>query len=156
MERLGRSVNSVKDYNLKQSIIIIAAGCALLLVVLYLFTPILAGGHRDNASVTRLEEAQLADAINLYANALKQYPAGENASVTKALLGENPQHLIFLNLDANSTNQQGEVIDLWNTPYKITFNFTNSFTISSAGNDRVFGSTDDIVFDSRSNSFAKP
>ena len=156
MEGLGCGVDGVKDYNLKQSLVILAVVGALLLICLYLFTPLISGGGRTNARTTRLEEAQLADAINLYADTFKQYPTGENASVIKALSGENPQHVTFLNLGANSTNQQGEVVDLWNTPYKIIFNSTNRFTITSAGSDRTFGNTDDIVLDSRFNSFAKP
>jgi hypothetical protein len=103
-----------------------------------------------------LEETELANAISRYAEVFQQYPAQENAALVKALTGNNPQQITFLNLAANSTNKDGQLVDLWNTPYKISFNSTNSFTISSAGNNHAFGDTDDIIFDSRSNNFVKP
>lgn len=98
----------------------------------------------------------MADAIASYATVFQSYPTGENAAVIKALAGENPQHVKFLNLETNSTNRDGQLVDLWNTPYKISFNSTNSFTIVSAGENRLFGDADDIVFDSSSNSPVKP
>jgi hypothetical protein len=156
VERLGRGVDGVKDYTLKQSAVIIAISGALLCAGFYLFAPFFAGGGRSPDRVTRLEEAELAKSIDHYAAAFEQYPAGENAAVMKALAGDNPQQVQFLNLGANSTNQYGQFVDLWNTPYKISFNSTNSFTITSAGENRMFGDKDDIVFDSSSNNPAKP
>jgi type II secretory pathway pseudopilin PulG len=146
----------MKDYNLKQSMIVVAVGCGLLLIGLYLFTPIFGGAARGQEETTRLEEVELANAVTLYQTAFQQYPAAENASLTKALDGSNPQQLIILKLDASSTNAQGELIDLWGTPYRFAFNSTNSFTITSAGSNRAFGDNDDIVFDSNSNPPVKP
>lgn len=146
----------MKDYNLKQSIIIVVAACACLWICLHLLTPFLVGNGRGKTATTHLEEGQLADAIASYATVFQSYPTGENAAVIKALAGENPQHVKFLNLETNSTNRDGQLVDLWNTPYKISFNSTNSFTIVSAGENRLFGDADDIVFDSSSNSPVKP
>lgn len=54
------------------------------------------------------------------------------------------------------TNADGKIHDLWDTPYKIQiFNRTN-FIIRSAGRNKVFGDSDDIIFDSASNDFGKP
>jgi hypothetical protein len=153
---LGRGIDSVKDYNLKQSIIIVVAGCAFLWICLYLLTPFLVGNGRGKTATTHLEERQLADAIASYASVFQSYPTGENAAVIRILAGENPQHVKFLNLETNSTNQAGQFVDLWNTPYKISFNSTNSFSIISAGENRLFGDADDIVFDSSSNPPVKP
>ena len=55
-----------------------------------------------------------------------------------------------------SINQAGEFLDPWGTPYAINFTSTNSFVISSAGKNKVFGDADDIVFNSISNGFVKP
>jgi hypothetical protein len=76
--------------------------------------------------------------------------------LTKNLIGDNPQQLMFLNLVETSTNKDGQLVDIWSTPYKFTFNSTNSFTITSAGENRAFGDTDDVVFDSLTNSLGTP
>ena len=149
-------IDSVKDYNLKQSVIIVVAGCAFLWVCLYLLTPFLVGNGRGKTATTHLEERQLADAIASYAAMFQSYPTGENATVIKTLAGENPQHVKFLNLETDSTNKDGQLVDLWNTPYKINFDSTNSFTITSAGENHIFGDGDDIVFNSSTNSSEKP
>jgi hypothetical protein len=146
----------MKDYTVKQSLMIVAAGCGLLLVFLYLFTPLFSTAARSKADTTRLEEAELANAIARYALVFQQYPTNDNAGLTKTLTGDNPQQLLFLDLVAASTNQNGQLVDIWSTPYKFAFNSTNSFTITSAGENRAFSDTDDIVFDSRSNTLAKP
>jgi hypothetical protein len=146
----------MKDYTVKQSLIIVAAGCCLLVIALYLFTPLFSVAQRSKADTTRLEEAELANAISRYAEEFQKFPTNDNAGLTKTLTGDNPQQLLFLNLVASSTNQDGRLVDLWSTPYKFTFVSTNRFTITSAGDNRMFGDTDDIVFDSISNSLDKP
>jgi hypothetical protein len=55
-----------------------------------------------------------------------------------------------------SVNQAGELLDPWGTPYAISFSSTNSFVISSAGKDKIFGDKDAIIFNSVSNDFVKP
>ena len=146
----------MKDYTVKQSLIIVAAGCGLLVIALYLITPLFSVAQRSKADTTRLEEAELANAISRYTAEFQQFPTNDNAGLTKTLTGDNPQQLLFLNLVASSTNQDGRLVDLWSTPYKFTFVSTNRFTITSAGDNRMFGDTDDIVFDSSSNKLDKP
>jgi hypothetical protein len=153
---LGCGVDGVKDFNFKQSAAIVLVGSGLLLVGLYLFSPFFAGKSRGKYRVTELEEAELASAINRYWTVYQQYPTGENAAVARILAGDNPQQLQFVTLAENSTNEAGQVLDLWSTPYKITFNSTNSFIITSAGSNRIFGDPDDIIFNSRSNAVPKP
>jgi hypothetical protein len=103
-----------------------------------------------------LEEAELARALNHYETVFQQFPTNNNAALVKQMTGENPQQLLFINLSATSTNQDGQLIDIWNTPYKFMFNSTNSFTITSAGENRTFGDTDDVIFNSVSNKVAQP
>ena len=146
----------MKDYTVRQSLMIVAGGCALLLVCLYLFTPLFSVAGRSKADTTRLEEAELANAIVRYATVFQKFPADDNAALTKALTGDNPQKFLFLNLVETSTNKEGQLVDIWSTPYKFTFNSTNRFKIISAGDNRTFGDADDIVFDSKLNNFAKP
>ncbi len=145
----------MKDYTVKQSLIILAAGCGLLLIYLYLFTPLFTGA-RGKAETTRLEETALANAIAQYAVVFHKYPADDNAALTKNLTGGNSQQLTLLVLVESSTNQNGQLIDIWGTPYKFTFISTNKFSIISAGDNRAFGDSDDIIFDSRTNKLEIP
>jgi hypothetical protein len=146
----------MKEFTAKQSLIIVAVGCGLLLLCLYLFTPLFGVAGRSKADTTRLEEAEMANAIARYATVFQRFPADNNAALTKNLIGDNPQQVMFLNLVQTSTNKDGQLVDIWSTPYKFAFNSTNSFTITSAGENRTFGDTDDLVFDSRTNSLGAP
>jgi len=146
----------MKDYTVKQSLMIVAAGCGLLLICLYLFTPLFTGSRRSPGMTTRLEESALGAAIDQYTVVFQKYPSSDNAALTKNLTGDNPQQLTLLTLAASSTNKDGQLVDLWSTPYKFAFLSTNRFTITSAGNNRTFGDTDDIVFDSSSNTLTNP
>lgn len=145
----------MKDYTLKQSLMIVAAGGGLLLVGIYLFSPWFAGLGRTRAETTQLEEEELAKAISHYATVFQQFPTNDNAALVKTMIGDNPQQLMFLNLGTTSTNQSGELVDVWSMPYKFTFISTNSFTIISAGENKTFGDTDDVIFNSASNALPK-
>ena len=146
----------MKDYTVKQSLMIVAGGCVALLIGLYLFTPLFSTASRTRADTTRLEEEELANAIARYTLVFQKFPAEDNAALTKNLTGDNPQQLQLLNLVASSTNKDGQLVDIWTTPYKFAFISTNRFTITSAGDNHTFGDTDDIVFDTRSNILDKP
>jgi hypothetical protein len=128
----------------------------LLLVVLYLFAPFLSGSSHSPVTTTQIEEGQLANAIAQYAVVFHNYPANNNAALTRNLTGDNPQQLQLINLSESSTNKDGQMVDIWGTPYKFTFNSTNSFMIMSAGINRTFGDTDDIVFNSATNTLPSP
>jgi len=146
----------MKEYDLKQSIVIVVVGFAVLWVCLYFFVfPFLAGSSRAKTPRARLEERQLFLSLENYRENFGSYPTGENASLIRALAGTNPKHLKFINVGVHSTNETGEFIDPWNTPYKILLE-SNSVAILSAGMNRIFGDKDDIVFNSRSNDFVKP
>ena|SRR5277367_4255104 len=54
------------------------------------------------------------------------------------------------------TNHSGAMVDVWQTPYKIELLGQTNFVIRSAGKDKIFGTTDDIIFNSISNDFVKP
>jgi hypothetical protein len=146
----------MKDYNIKQSLIIVAVGCGLLLIGLYLFSPWFGGPARNKTQTTQLEEAELAKAISHYQALFQQFPTNDNAGLVKSMTGDNTKQLTFLNLGTTSTNEAGQLIDIWSTPYKFAFNSTNSFTITSAGENHTFGDADDVVFNSASNTLPAP
>jgi len=86
----------------------------------------------------------------------------EQAAKTGGLTNLNQQFILESLLAANQnqfwlkTNATGEVIDVWDTPYRIELMGRTNFIIRSAGPDRQFGNADDIVFNSASNDFVKP
>jgi hypothetical protein len=135
---------------------IVVAGCGLLLVGIYLITPLLAGSTSGKVVTTQNEEEQLANAIANYVIMFQKFPAADNAALTKNLTGDNPQQFRLLNLADSSTNKDGELVDVWSTPYKFAFVSTNSFTIISAGGNKTFGDADDVIFNSASNTLPKP
>jgi len=60
------------------------------------------------------------------------------------------------NLFFNPINSQGELLDVWHTPYQIKIVAQTNFIVRSAGPDQKFGDKDDIIFNSASNGFVKP
>lgn len=146
----------MKDFTLKQSIMIVAGGAGMLLVCIFLLGPFLGGTTPNKATTTRSEEEQLGNAIAQYAVVFQKYPTNDNAGLTKNLTGDNPQQLTLLNLLESSTNKDGQMVDVWGTPYQFTFHSTNSFVITSAGENHVFGDTDDVVFNSATNTLPPP
>jgi hypothetical protein len=54
------------------------------------------------------------------------------------------------------TNVLGKLIDFWQTPFQIKFVEQTNFIICSAGPDKIFGDSDDIIFNSISNDLVKP
>jgi len=56
----------------------------------------------------------------------------------------------------NRTNEQGELLDPWQTPYQIEILAQTNFVVRSAGPNKNFGDVDDIIFNSISNDFVKP
>jgi hypothetical protein len=146
----------MKDYTLKQSIMIVAGGCGLLLVCIFLLGPFLNGSKAGKVTTTQNEEEQLGNAISQYTTVFQKVPTNDNAGLTRNLTGDNPQQMILLTLAESSTNKDGQMIDVWGTPYKFTFNSTKSFVITSAGENRTFGDTDDVVFNSVSNKLSQP
>jgi hypothetical protein len=81
--------------------------------------------------------------IGNYKYKFGSYPTGDYAQVLKKLFGDDPKI-------------EFSRVDPWGTPFAINFPSTNSFVISSAGKDKIFGDADDIIFNSVSNDFVKP
>ncbi|HTA94591.1 MAG TPA: hypothetical protein VK769_00555 [Verrucomicrobiae bacterium] len=74
--------------------------------------------------------------------------------IFQAVFGTNGD--INLNYHPGQTNQQGQVLDCWETPYQIKSIARTNFVVSSAGPNKIFGDADDIIFNSVSNDFVKP
>lgn len=155
-EGLGYGVDDVKQYNLKQSVIIVVGGFILLWICLYLFVfPHLAGGGPEKIPRSRLDEEALNSALKNYQSVYAVYPTGESSNVVRILTGDNPQRIVFLNFRRTSEHPN-EMVDPWGTPYQIKFLQQTNFIIRSSGKNKVSGDKDDIVFNSLSNDFVKP
>ena len=113
--------------------------------------------HRGEFQIKcQIELASLGTALDAYQSKYSVFPKGNAVEIVKALLGDNPKRIKFINIGANNLSATGEFLDPWKTPFAIKFSPTNSFILSSAGKDKIWGSKDDIIFDSILNNFVKP
>jgi type II secretory pathway pseudopilin PulG len=69
----------------------------------------------------------------------------ENYRLIKILCGDNPRKIEFLSLIPRDVNPNGEMIDQWGTPFRITFDSDAKIHVVSAGPDKIFGTPDDIT-----------
>jgi len=130
-------------------------GFLLSIFLWYFVLPRLAGGGPAKIPRALMDEEQLDLGIENYKQVFGSYPTGENSNIVNLLTGNNPQKTVFLNF-RRSTEHPNEMVDPWETPYKIEFSQRTNFIIRSAGKNKFFGDTDDIVFNSISNDFVKP
>jgi hypothetical protein len=145
----------VKEYNLKQSVIIVIAGLALLWVCLYFFVfPFLVGGGPEKFPVSKMQIVQISGALKQFKAVCGKLPTGDDSIIFRTLYGSNSLHICFLN--PGRTNSDGVMVDPWKSPYQIQFIDQTNFLIRSAGKNAKFGDVDDIIFNSVSNDFVKP
>ena len=72
-------------------------------------------------------------------------PVGNNAEITKALLGANRTQTKFVLPGASAVNATGELVDRWGTPYFFNALSAREMEIYSAGPDKRMWTSDDIV-----------
>ncbi len=77
-----------------------------------------------------------------YRAAFHQNPVGNNAEITKALLGANPTHSRFLPPQAE-INAAGQLVDQWGHPYFFHQISGIQMEVRSAGPDGVMWTADD-------------
>lgn len=101
----------------------------------------LGAAHRAEAAN---EASQILIACRNYDAEYGQMPESpENARLIKSLTGNNPRKIPFLMLKASQLNSNGEMIDPWGTPFRITFDSGSKVNVTSAGPDKIFGTADD-------------
>lgn len=79
-----------------------------------------------------------------YGQRFKGNPVGNNAEITAALNGDNPQQVRFLG-EMPALNEKGELVDGWGTPYFFHQLGGYDMEIHSAGPDRKMWTADDLV-----------
>ena len=73
------------------------------------------------------------------------HTVGLNVEITSALLGENSRKLALLDENHPRINDDGELVDEWETPYFFHANSRSDMDIRSAGPDQVLYTEDDLV-----------
>ena len=86
--------------------------------------------------------------IQQYKEFVGTYPMGNNAQITKALLGQTEKKVMILAVRRSDLNDKGEIVDPWGTPLQFYFSH-NEVLIRSAGPNKVFedsavGAPDDL------------
>ena len=130
---------------------------AVFIIVLLLAMLVPVPSHRGASrnAICRLELSDLKFSLNAYHDKYSNYPTGDNSNIVKALAGDNPQKIVFLNF-RRTVEHPNEMIDPWGMPYQIEFLQHTNFIIRSAGKDKIFSDADGIIFNSISNDFVKP
>lgn len=109
-------------------------------------TPELAPLPQELAGLTPMTVLEnLRTSIRQYGALFGGNPVGTNPEITKALQGENPKHLNFLKADGNRVNGNGELVDVWGTPYFFHQLSGTEMEIRSAGPDKRMWTQDDLV-----------
>ena len=84
-------------------------------------------------------------ALRDYRSALGENPIGNNAEITKALMGDNPKQVKIPVPPGSSVNGEGQMCDRWGTPYFFHQLSAKQMEIRSAGPDRELNTSDDLV-----------
>ena len=93
----------------------------------------------------QVEVGELMSCLRDYRAAFVVNPVGNNAEITRALLGENPRKAAFIDRKDFKLNDQGELIDHWDHPYFFHAITGKFMEVRSAGPDGVLFTADDIV-----------
>ena len=84
--------------------------------------------------------------INRYGSMFGGNPVGTNPEITKALNGDNPKQVKFINEELGlRINGKGELVDYWGTPFFFHQLSGTEMEIHSAGPDKVMWTADDLV-----------
>ncbi|MGH7971460.1 MAG: hypothetical protein ACREIC_22305 [Limisphaerales bacterium] len=83
--------------------------------------------------------------ITQYGEMFGGNPVGTNQEITRALQGDNPKGINFLKADGNRVNANGELVDVWGTPYFFHQLSGTVMEIRSAGPDHRMWTDDDLV-----------
>ena len=84
--------------------------------------------------------------IHNYHARFGENPVGDNSEITAALLGKNPKQVTFITEESGlRTNDKGELLDGWGTPFFFHQVSSKEMEIRSAGEDRKLWTFDDLV-----------
>jgi len=85
-------------------------------------------------------------ALRDYASRFNGNPVGTNPEIARALAGDNPRQVNFLNEETGvRLNDKGELVDPWGVPFFLHQLSAYEMEIRSAGPDRRMWTSDDLV-----------
>jgi hypothetical protein len=131
-------------------------GLFVIFVFFAFFVPVFFGvpTEKDKAKAKKIqtmsEERIISSSLEESANSVGGLTNLNRQFILDSVFADN-QYRMWLH-----TNGTGELIDIWQTPYRIELVGPTNFVIHSAGRNQKFGDADDIVFNSASNDFVKP
>ena len=97
------------------------------------------------AAVVKTELESVKFVVRDFRASLGGNPVGNNAEITKALMGANRKKTHFLDGANLRLNDKGELIDRWDTPYFFHQISGIEMEIRSAGPDKRMWTDDDII-----------
>jgi hypothetical protein len=100
----------------------------------------------DKARLIDLETSQIRAALQTYEVTFGALPAGDSSAVFRALRGDNPQKIVFLQCRAESVSPDGGMLDPWGTPYRIYVSGKEPL-VRSAGPNKQFDDSGRREFD---------
>ncbi len=80
-----------------------------------------------------------------YRTLMGSNPVGTNAEIIQSVNGGNPKQAKLGPPDGQQLNARGELIDAWGTAYFFHQKSASDMEIHSAGADKQFGTSDDII-----------
>ncbi len=93
-----------------------------------------------------MESETIVSAMQQYKAQYGEYPAGDNRAIARALRGQNPQKIVFIEFRPEEVSSEGDLLDPWGTPLNIYFS-GNKILIRSAGPNKHFDNSGDKDFD---------
>jgi hypothetical protein len=163
VERLGRGADGVGKLQgaMDKSQMRVRPGFLLILLAIFALLGWLVGTgvptekEKTKAKVleTYVEERSMAELLEEKALASGGLTNVPNEFILNPFLITNKYTGISF---TSRTNASGEVVDIWQTPFQITFVKQTNFIVRSAGPNSKFGDANDIVFNSVSRDFVKP
>jgi hypothetical protein len=79
----------------------------------------------------------VSSSLKAYLTEYGEMPTGTNAEIMAKLMGRNPRKIVFCDLKGpNRLNKNGELIDLWGTPYRFDTSDPKNPRVWSCGPNR--------------------
>ena len=103
----------------------------------------LADGLNDEKGTIETDLTIVQSVLFNYRTVYRFNPVGTNAEMMRFLTGDNPRGLAFIPADHPSLNENGELVDRWETPFFFHQVSRDEMEIRSAGPDRQMWTEDD-------------
>lgn len=104
-----------------------------------------AEANKSRPTGVKNEMTNLVAGLAYYHAIFGNFPTGNNAQVIGSLRGENPRKMMIDTIGPRRMARGNELLDIWDTAYRFSFESNSFIAVSSAGKNGLFGDTDDLV-----------